>query len=111
MRGTAASRARSWQRPSWCDPAPTHVCRVCRAYDRKKAAERKREEERIREREDRLLDRDATPETDDDFERLILSEPNSSYLWIKYIAFQLSLADIDAARSVRRAARTLIEAP
>ena len=51
--------------------------------------------------------RQAAPETADDFERLLLGSPNSSYLWIKYMAYQLSLADIDAARCVARAAGLL----
>lgn len=69
-------------------------------FIRKKAAERRREEERIREKEAKLLSADSTPETAEDFERFLLAQPNSSFLWIQYMAFQLSLADIDAARNV-----------
>ena len=43
-----------------------------------------------------------------DFERLLISSPNSSMLWIKYMSFFLLAADIDAARSVGlRAIRTI----
>ena len=29
-----------------------------------------------------------------------MSSPNSSFLWVKYMAFQLSLAEFDQARAV-----------
>ncbi|GAB5033644.1 rrp5 homolog [Nannochloropsis oceanica] len=76
---------------------------------RKKAAQRKRDEEEIRRREERLLDPDATPESIEDFERLVMANPNSSLIWIRYMAFHLSLADIDAARAVAtRALKTIV---
>lgn len=40
------------------------------------------------------------PETPEDFERLLLSEPNSSFLWVQYMAHLLLGADIDGARRV-----------
>eukprot|EP00986_Skeletonema_menzelii_P013262 scaffold7611_cov145-Skeletonema_menzelii.AAC.2 len=69
---------------------------------RKKAAAKKREEEEISRREAALADgtADQNPETAADFERLVAGNPNSSELWIKYMAFHLSLADIDSARNV-----------
>lgn len=69
---------------------------------RKKAAAKRREEEEISRREGALADgtADENPETSADFERLIASNPNSSEVWIKYMAFHLSLADIDSARTV-----------
>ena len=39
------------------------------------------------------------PETAGDFERLMVAEPNNSLLWVKYMAFKLSLADVEV-RSV-----------
>jgi len=76
---------------------------------RKKAAQRKREEEEVRKREERLLDPDAPPESTEDFERLVIANPNSSLVWIRYMAFQLSLADIDAARALAaRALKTIV---
>lgn len=38
---------------------------------------------------------DGVPETSGDFERLIVAEPNNSFLWVKYMAFKLSLADVE----------------
>ncbi|KAL7495613.1 hypothetical protein ACHAWT_009608 [Skeletonema menzelii] len=69
---------------------------------RKKTAAKKREEEEISRREAALADgtADQNPETAADFERLVAGNPNSSELWIKYMAFHLSLADIDSARNV-----------
>ena len=49
-----------------------------------------------------------TPESNADFERLLLGSPNSSYLWIRYMSFQLQLSEIDKAREVaRRALETI----
>lgn len=49
-----------------------------------------------------------TPESNADFERLLLGSPNSSYLWIQYMSFQLQLAEVEKAREIgRRALRTI----
>jgi len=56
-------------------------------------------EREIRAAEERLLEKDI-PRTADEFERLVRSSPNSSFVWIKYMAFMLSLADIEKARSI-----------
>lgn len=42
------------------------------------------------------------PESNADFERLLLGSPNSSYLWIQYMSFQLPLSEIDKAREIAR---------
>ena len=78
---------------------------------RKKAAAKRREEEETSRREIALADgtADETPETSADFERLVASSPNSSEVWIKYMAFHLSLADIDSARNVANRAFERIE--
>lgn len=48
------------------------------------------------------------PESTADFERLLLGSPNSSYLWIQYMSFQLQLSEIDKAKEVgKRALRTI----
>ena len=78
---------------------------------RKKAAARRKEEEEISRREVALADgtADENPETAADFERLVASSPNSSETWIKYMAFHLSLADIESARTVANRAFERIE--
>ena len=78
---------------------------------RKKAAAKRREEEETSRRESALADgtADETPETSADFERLVAASPNSSEVWIKYMAFHLSLADMDSARKVANRAFERIE--
>ncbi|KAH9065673.1 nucleic acid-binding protein [Lactarius vividus] len=49
-----------------------------------------------------------TPESSSDFERVLLGSPNSSYLWIQYMSFQLQLSEIDKAREVARRALSTI---
>jgi len=49
-----------------------------------------------------------TPESNADFERLLLGSPNSSYLWIQYMSFQIQLSEIEKAREVaQRAIKTI----
>lgn len=90
---------------------------------RHKQAQRLREEQEIARREHALADGtiDRNPETVSDFERLLASFPNSSEIWIKvrvgsvtvvdilrsspmsmlqYMAYHLSVADIQKAREV-----------
>lgn len=49
-----------------------------------------------------------TPESNADFERILLGSPNSSYLWMQYMSFQLHLSEIDRAREIaQRALKTI----
>ncbi|OLL26878.1 rRNA biogenesis protein rrp5 [Neolecta irregularis DAH-3] len=49
-----------------------------------------------------------TPESAADYERLILGSPNSSYLWVNYMAFLLQFSDIEKAREIgHRALKTI----
>ena len=45
-----------------------------------------------------------TPESTSDFERVLLGSPNSSYLWIQYMSFQLQVAEIEKAREIAKRA-------
>ncbi|KAJ5943397.1 hypothetical protein N7516_003565 [Penicillium verrucosum] len=58
---------------------------------------------------DRTGDLDANgPQTVADFERLLLGDPDSSLLWLQYMAFQLELGEIEKARAIaERALRTI----
>lgn len=48
------------------------------------------------------------PESNADFERLLLGSPNSSYLWIQYMSFQLQLSEVEKSREIgRRAIETI----
>ena len=49
-----------------------------------------------------------TPQSNMDYERLLLGSPNSSYLWIQYMSFQLQLSEVEKARDIgRRALKTI----
>lgn len=48
------------------------------------------------------------PESVADFERLLLASPNSSYMWIQFMAFQLQLAEIEKAREIAKRALSAI---
>ena len=54
----------------------------------------------IRAAEQRRLEGNEAPESIEDFEKLVHGSPNSSFIWIKYMAFLLSLGDVDKARSI-----------
>jgi len=73
---------------------------------RKRAAARRLEELQVSKREKALADgtADDNPETAADFERLLASDPNNSEKWIRYMAYYLSLADMDGCRRVAKRA-------
>ncbi|PWN27160.1 hypothetical protein BDZ90DRAFT_232714 [Jaminaea rosea] len=48
------------------------------------------------------------PESATDFERMLLSSPNSSYLWIQFMSFHLQLSEVAKARAVGRRALKVI---
>ncbi len=48
------------------------------------------------------------PSSAADFEREVMASPNSSLLWIKYMAFLISLGDIEQARAVAQRAFSAI---
>ncbi|KAI8904014.1 hypothetical protein EDD86DRAFT_206747 [Gorgonomyces haynaldii] len=74
---------------------------------RQKKKEKQDLDDKIAEEEMAQLE-DREPEMPQDFERLLLGSPNNSYLWIKYIAFQLGLAEIEKARQVAERALKII---
>jgi len=78
---------------------------------RKKTSNSSRFERELSQREAALADgtADLNPETAADFERLVASEPNLSQHWIKYMAFQLSTADIEGARRIANRALERID--
>ncbi|MCJ1354910.1 MAG: rRNA biogenesis protein rrp5 [Icmadophila ericetorum] len=58
---------------------------------------------------DRTGELDANgPQSVADFERLLMGQPNSSYLWLSYMAFQLELSELEKAREIaERAVRSI----
>ncbi|KAG5306190.1 RRP5 protein, partial [Acromyrmex insinuator] len=79
---------------------------------KKLSATERREQERqkereIRQREEALVSNQA-PNSIDQFDRLILSSPDSSLVWLQYMAYHLQATEIDKARAVaRRAIKTI----
>jgi len=71
---------------------------------RAKSAAKKAEEHALQQKELAILDPNAQPETAEDYERLLVSNPQSSMLWIKYMAYQISVTEIDAARKIAQRA-------
>jgi rRNA biogenesis protein RRP5 len=67
------------------------------ADDKPKKKKRRKAEIKI----DRTGDLDANgPQSVSDFERLLLGQPDSSQLWIAYMAFQVQLSELGKARGV-----------
>jgi rRNA biogenesis protein RRP5 len=70
----------------------------------KEAAERE-----IRVREEALANNPDSPETAEDFERLLMGSPNASHIWIRYMAFRASLSQFEKARALaERALSTIV---
>ncbi|KAI9816738.1 MAG: rRNA biogenesis protein rrp5 [Phylliscum demangeonii] len=72
-----------------------------------KASKKRRRRAEIR--VDRTGELDAHgPQSAADFERLLLGEPESSYLWLQYMAHQIQVGEVEQARAVaERALRTI----
>ena len=75
-----------------------------------KRAQRVAEEAETRRLESRLASGEAerNPETKEDYERLVLAQPGSSMAWIRFMAWQLSLSEVDSARRVAERALAAI---
>ncbi|PNF28207.1 hypothetical protein B7P43_G07551 [Cryptotermes secundus] len=68
----------------------------------------RQEEERLRAIEQKLMDSETGPQSADDFDRLVLSSPNNSMCWIKYMAFHLQATEIEKARAIAHRALNTI---
>lgn len=70
--------------------------------------EKQKAEKELSRLEEALMDPGRQPESADDFDRLVLSSPNSSILWLQYMAFHLQATEIEKARAVaERALKTI----
>ncbi|XP_006756522.1 PREDICTED: protein RRP5 homolog isoform X3 [Myotis davidii] len=70
--------------------------------------EKQKAEKELSRMEEALMDPGRQPESADDFDRLVLSSPNSSILWLQYMAFHLQATEIEKARAVaERALKTI----
>lgn len=80
--------------------------------NKKLSAAERREQERQKEREIRqreeALANNLLPNSVDQFDRLVLASPDSSIIWLQYMAYHLQTTEIEKARAVaRRAVKTI----
>jgi len=81
-------------------PAPPDGAAGRRSKRAREGASQRQREEDLAEQEARLRDAEEAPQTADDYERLLVGAPSSSYLWVQYMQLQLSLAEVERARQV-----------
>ncbi|XP_051656636.1 protein RRP5 homolog isoform X1 [Manacus candei] len=75
---------------------------------KEKELEKQKKEKELCKVEAALMDPTRQPQSADDFDRLVLSSPNSSILWLQYMAFHLQATEIEKARAVaERALKTI----
>ncbi|KFW89317.1 Protein RRP5, partial [Phalacrocorax carbo] len=75
---------------------------------KEKELEKQRKEKELCKLEAALMDPSRQPQSADDFDRLVLSSPDSSILWLQYMAFHLQATEIEKARAVaERALKTI----
>lgn len=67
---------------------------LSRKDKRKKLLEKEAEAQLAESQQDKL------PDSAEEYEKLLFSSPNNSFYWIKYIAFELQLGEVDKARSI-----------
>ncbi|KAH4048700.1 hypothetical protein HBH70_099260 [Parastagonospora nodorum] len=73
------------------------------------ATKKKRKSKKATIKEDRTGDLDAFgPQSVADFERLLLGQPNSAEMWVRYMIFQRELNEIEKARQIARRALSTI---
>ncbi|XP_067297092.1 protein RRP5 homolog [Pseudorasbora parva] len=70
--------------------------------------EQQNAEQQLSKLETELMDTSLRPDSTTAFERLLLSSPDSSLLWLQYMAFHLQATEIEQARAVaERALKTI----
>ncbi|XP_044266223.1 protein RRP5 homolog [Tribolium madens] len=68
----------------------------------------KKEEERISKIENELADSTIPPQSAEQFDRLLLANPNSSKLWLQYMSMHIASTELDKARAIgKRALETI----
>ena len=76
------------------------------AADRRESEKQK--EQIIREREEALARSNEAPNSVDQYDRLVLASPDSSVIWLDYMAHHLQATEIEKARAVaKRAIKTI----
>uniref|UniRef100_T1IID0 S1 motif domain-containing protein n=1 Tax=Strigamia maritima TaxID=126957 RepID=T1IID0_STRMM len=75
---------------------------------KKKNRTKKVDDEMIFMKERALADETRLPETEDEFDRLVLASPDSSLVWLQYASFHLMNVQIDKARAMCKRALSII---
>lgn len=84
------------------------VCQPKKKSRHELEEEKKAAEKALVQRETQLMDPSLRPEDAAAFERLLLASPNSSLLWLQYMAHHLQATQIEQARAVaERALKTI----
>lgn len=84
------------------------VCQPQKKSRHELEQEKKAAEKALLQRETELMDPHLRPEDAASFERLLLASPNSSLLWLQYMAHHLQATQIEQARAVaERALKTI----
>lgn len=91
------------------DGAKDEATRGRSSHDKREKKKTKQAEElEIRLREEALARGDDIADTAEDYERMVMGEPNSSAIWIRYMAFCVELSQMEKARAVaERALETI----
>ncbi|XP_034787308.1 protein RRP5 homolog isoform X1 [Pan paniscus] len=85
-----------------------HQATQIKKSKKERELEKQKAEKELSRIEEALMDPGRQPESADDFDRLVLSSPNSSILWLQYMAFHLQATEIEKARAVaERALKTI----
>ena len=80
-------------------PAEAQPVPAKKASKAQKRREKDEHERQVRERElARVAESGSQPQSAEDFERLVMGDPNSSMVWIQYMAFLISLGEVEKAR-------------
>ncbi|NWV74518.1 RRP5 protein, partial [Dasyornis broadbenti] len=88
--------------------SPILLFQLKKQTKKEKELEKQKKEKELCKVEASLMDPSRQPQTADDFDRLVLGSPNSSILWLQYMAFHLQATEIEKARAVaERALKTI----
>jgi rRNA biogenesis protein RRP5 len=103
-KGLGAGKKSEWSADPFDEPESESEEQT-KDTEKPKKKKRSRDEIQI----DRTAELDANgPQTSSDYERLLLGQPDSSELWIAYMAFQMQVSELSKAREVaERAIKTI----
>lgn len=99
--GLGAGKKSAWTEDPFADGQGSEDEDTATTKDSKKSKKKSKAEPDV----DRTAQLDSNgPQTASDYERLLLGQPDSSELWIAYMAFQMQVSDLSEARKVAKRA-------